>query len=112
MGMSPSADIFYGFITSDYDCIFDIYDCVTPELKKYGCIIEPHGYLQDPESIFIAIKDTHITTWWDNEFDLTDFMKYNDNSGKEKWRSNMKKLCNELGLEYKEPKWLLVVSYG
>lgn len=139
MGNSASADIIYGMASQDrelipcddttYEYLFDHYEWqeefyrrkgleypgwsveLPDEIKQAGCMMDIHGYTDDP-GLFLGIIDSHINTSWDF-IERLDTAKLNPTTETlQRWREQLESFCQLMGIPFQEPGWLLLCSYG
>ena len=60
---------------------------------------------EDYGDIYLAYNDSIKTTY-------DDFIKINIDGNTKQMQEDLKEFCNVVGVEYKEPEWLAVASYG
>jgi hypothetical protein len=111
MGMSPSADVFFGWVVSGFDCeyetpegeddsYFDAEELSTDLLTLAKC-----GY--EYEDAIICIPDTHEHCYDWGEHELTKIRAV-----KKSEANALAKEAKRLGLPPGEPRWLVVASYS
>jgi hypothetical protein len=71
-------------------------------------MLKIHGCYEDPGE-FVAIIDSHIDGDWDSPTTLNSdhFQKATP-----EWDEKLKKFCELMGIDYQEPRWLMVCNYG
>jgi hypothetical protein len=139
MGNCPSVDVFYGFATQDaslipdkdddsYEPIFDHYEWQEefykrigkpypgwtvkpqPEIAEAGCIIDTHGYCDEP-GLFLGIIGSHLHSDWDS-IKVVDPSHFLSGMHPNHWDQKLQQFCELMGINFQKPQWLMVCSYG